>query len=65
MKATVDKDLCIGCGVCVEVCPEVFEISGDTAQAKVNPVPPGAEGGCRDAADQCPVEAIKIEDAGP
>ena len=63
MKATVDKDLCIGCGVCVEICPEVFEINDDKAQARVDPVPPEVEGGCRKAAFQCPVEAIKIEDA--
>jgi ferredoxin len=64
MKATVDKDLCLGCGVCVDVCPEVFEMDdNDKAQAKVNPVPPTAESTCREAADQCPVEAIKIENA--
>ena len=63
MKATVDKGLCIGCGLCVDVCPAVFEMNGDLAQAKVNPVPPEAEGACRDAAEQCPVEAIKIEEA--
>jgi ferredoxin len=64
MKATVDKDLCLGCGVCVDVCPEVFEMDNDDkAQAKVDPVPPAAESACRKAADQCPVEAIKIENA--
>jgi ferredoxin len=63
MKAIVDKDLCIGCGLCVEVCPEVFEMNDDKAEAKVNPVPPEVEETCRDAAGQCPVEAIKIEDA--
>ena len=62
MKATVDKDLCLGCGVCVEVCPEVFEMKDDKAEVKVNPVPTPAEKDCRDAAEQCPVEAIKIED---
>lgn len=63
MKATVDKDLCIGCGLCVEVCPEVFEMGDDNkAQAKVNPVPSNAESSCREAADQCPVSAIKIEE---
>jgi ferredoxin len=29
MKAIVDKDLCIGCGLCVDVCPEVFEMNAD------------------------------------
>ncbi len=60
MKAIVDKDLCIGCGICTEVCPEVFEMDDDKAKAIVTPVPPEAEGSCRDAADQCPESAIKI-----
>jgi ferredoxin len=29
MKLKVDKDLCIGCGACQAVCPEVFEIEDD------------------------------------
>ncbi len=63
MKAIVDKDLCMGCGLCVEVCPQVFEMGeDDKAHAKTNPVPPGVESGCRDAADQCPASAIVIED---
>jgi len=63
MKARVDEALCAGCGVCVEVCPEVFEMADSTARVKVETVPPGAEGTCRDAADQCPTEAIKIHDS--
>ena len=28
-KITVDEDLCIGCGICSSICPEVFEIKDD------------------------------------
>jgi ferredoxin len=62
MKATVDPELCIGCGLCPEICPQVFEMPDDKARAKVDPVPPEFEDDARDAAQQCPSEAIKIED---
>ena len=62
MKASVDKDLCIGCGLCAEICPAVFQMDDDQAVAKLETVPPEAEDACRDAAQQCPVEAIKIEE---
>jgi ferredoxin len=61
MKAVVDKDLCTGCELCTQTCPEVFEMEGDTASVKVNPVPPGSEECAKQAADECPVEAIKVE----
>jgi ferredoxin len=61
MKAKVDKELCVGCGLCPELCPDVFRMDGDKAVAKVDEVPAEAEDACRDAAEQCPAEAIKIE----
>jgi ferredoxin len=62
MKAIVDQDTCVGCGLCVDTCPAAFEMDGDVAKVLVNPVPSDAELECKDAADSCPVDAITIED---
>ena len=61
MKATVDRDLCAGCAVCVDECPEVFDMDDqDIATVKVDVVPEDEEDACRDAAENCPSEAIII-----
>ncbi len=63
MKATVD-DGCILCGLCVEICPEVFELPDGADKAEVigDEVPAAAEASCREAAEGCPVEAIHLEE---
>ena len=62
MKATVDADACVGCGLCVDTCGAVFEMSDDVANVLVDTVPADAEESCREAADACPVDAIEIRD---
>lgn len=61
MKATVN-DECIACGLCVEVCPEVFKMSdsGEIAEVIVDEVPDANQDSCREAADGCPVDAIEL-----
>ena len=61
MKAVVDKDACVGCGLCADTCEEVFQMADGVARVIVNEVPAGAEQRCKEAATSCPVEAIKIE----
>lgn len=61
MKAIVDKDLCSGCGLCADTCPEVFEIKDNIAIVKVSKVPEDLIESCKQAADDCPVEAITCE----
>jgi ferredoxin len=55
----VDLDLCIGCGSCSELCPDVFETKDDKAYV-IGPDKCEACD-CQAAADSCPVEAIKFE----
>jgi ferredoxin len=63
MKVRVDQELCSGCGPCADICPEVFELNEDgIAQVKVDQVPPEQYQTCRDAADECPSDAILIEE---
>lgn len=61
MNVRVDPELCTGCELCVQTAPDVFEMEGDKAIAKVNPVPEDSETSCKDAVDSCPVTAIIIE----
>jgi len=60
MRAIVDPDICFGCTLCTQVCPGVFHMEGDKAKVYIDPVPPAMENDCRQAAEQCPVSAIKV-----
>lgn len=62
MKGFVDKDTCIGCGICVGVCPDIFEMDvDDLAVAKEIEIPEDVLEAAKEAADQCPVAAITVE----
>ena len=61
MKALIDAELCTGCGLCVDSCSEVFEMKEDKAIVKTETVPDASIDCCKEAASNCPVEAIKAE----
>jgi ferredoxin len=62
MKVKIDKEMCSGDEICVDICPEVFEMQDDVAVAKMELIPEELQEKCREAADECPSEAITIED---
>jgi ferredoxin len=62
MKARVDAELCVACGACVDISPEVFDLPGDTAVVKSETVPAEREDAVREAAEACPTEAILLEE---
>lgn len=61
MKTKVDPDLCTGCELCCDTCPDVFEMKGDIAITKMSEVPADLEDAVRESAESCPAEAILIE----
>lgn len=58
MKFIVN-DNCIGCGMCADVCPEIFHITDEgTAQAVENDVDEANVLSGKEAMDGCPASAI-------
>jgi len=55
-KVELDQSKCIGCGTCVALCPENFEMDGAKAKAK------GDASDCaQQAVDNCPVNCIAVK----
>lgn len=62
MKACVDKELCIGCGLCASITSEIFFIEDDgKAKAIDEEIEASQIAEAEDAASSCPVAAISIE----
>lgn len=58
----IEEDECIGCGSCIELCPEVFEMDSESEKAVVIRPEGGPEEEIQEAIDTCPVECIHWED---
>ena len=56
----IAKDLCVGCGLCEQFCPEVFYLDEEGIACVVE----GADTNnprISDAQNACPVDAIEVE----
>lgn len=59
MTVSVDKDKCIGCGVCVSLCPQIFELKEGKSHVKEED--PDDMDCAEKAESSCPVDAITVE----
>lgn len=53
----VNQGECISCGVCVEICPEVFQLNDESISEVIDPAG-ASESKIQEAIDNCPVQCI-------
>ena len=63
MRVYVDKELCISCGLCPSVGPDIFMMNDDTGKAEAisNDISSDLENQAKEGEESCPVEAITTE----
>ncbi|MBU1078740.1 MAG: ferredoxin [Spirochaetes bacterium] len=59
MKAIIDLDACIGCGVCEAIDPEVFQLQDDGKAHVISE--DGDKKKIEESIEQCPVQCITKE----
>lgn len=62
IKATVERDGCIACGLCIDICPEVFYMDNDGLASVKDEVSQELREPAIEARDACPVSVINIEE---
>ena len=58
MRACVDQNLCIGCGLCVSAAPDVFEMNPDGKAIAFADTTEANKDSVQSAINGCPVSAI-------
>lgn len=60
MKVAIERDGCIGCGLCAGTCPEVFFMADDgLADIRKDPTPECLDA-CAQAEKECPASVIHV-----
>lgn len=57
-KPKVNEELCIGCGTCESLCPQIFQIQEGKSKVMAEEC---GDCNCQEAVDSCPVKAISLE----
>ncbi len=61
MDVIIDRDGCIGCGMCAATCPDVFRLADDGFAEVYNKPDEEHSALVKEAADNCPVQVIHIQ----
>ncbi len=61
MRAVVDKDTCIGCGLCASTEPDVFKMDDDGKAVSFADTTEENKDSVQTCIDGCPVNAISAE----
>jgi ferredoxin len=61
MKVKVNTKKCLGCGMCVSMCPQIFEFKNGKSNVKKDAPIEKNEKCIKQAASLCPAQAIEID----
>ena len=62
MKVSVNQEACIGCGACMSIADDVFEMDDQgLSSVKVSEVPEESAESVKEAVESCPTGAITEE----
>jgi ferredoxin len=60
MKVKVSRVLCLRCGSCEALCPDIFVVKTDGVHLRKSRIPLALRAACQSAAEVCPVDAITL-----
>lgn len=60
MSLNINENMCIGCGVCMQVCPDVFKLDENEGKGTIirPDFPDDESDSVKKAVDSCPVGCI-------
>ncbi len=61
IKIIIDEGKCLGCGTCIFLAPDNFELDEKSGKAKVKKQPASLSEEIRKAQKSCPAQAIQIQ----
>lgn len=57
-KPKINEELCIGCGTCEALCPNLFKVENGKSRVIASDC---GDCNCQEAMDSCPTGAISLE----